>query len=754
MGEFGAVLNGVSFWTRHNDYQLSQPRQAGGAANYNKLDPIEQPDVPPSVLSAGDVPAQVAEMQEYFRAFAEQDTSIRDYRPFFQPILCVLEGAWIQDSNDLAEPFDSDRHFIDASTWEELNDMTRFLFNSGRKNNDENLPYLPSSVRSMSSTDEFTLSIAGGDATPLYAFKQPTRTARSQIGNIRGKEQHFENESFTTMIVLNNEGLFLYVQASRHGAGPAGGFTASFACGNDGCLDSTALWCGNDGQTKNCRTDFTTGSGTSSITYNSGKNGHILYGPLKGTWSVDVTISDQSGLTGSRVWVDGVSFLPVDFGQTLTIAGVTREPVPTLANFEYRIFCHKLKDDLPTNRFRVRDDISQQLYDSKPLPSSELIHTRRAIFDLNSRDSDRYHDGKYNYQLIDTLMEQIPGKDNYEGNLEEVLHGLRSFQYESGEPLNAAYYSRYYQMEKGDAMGRLKRKRGFNDANLWAAKTTQPKVAGLSVFSEEDGRVEEKWTWAIPLEIIYLTPLVKWNHYDIVYHDRSSSTPTAGGRNGEISQAKAYDGSKHNVFYRTPVEFFGAPDGSGDAADTVEDAVGVLDSSGTLRTVAASGHWIHFPPVAGVEHPIRQRYPLAPFHTSKGHGVRLATALKHSLQSNSLAQELLEGDFINFSTAPLNLFTNAANPDNALHKHDITVNGADVEILRTGTPILVESDLVNGHTHTFRISAYQTGDNWAYEVLDCDGVGVECLDGHDKVCETADQCRTVAPTPTEGRAHI
>lgn len=50
-------------------------------------------------------------------------------------------------------------------------------------------------------------------------------------------------------------------------------------------------------------------------------------------------------------------------------------------------------------------------------------------------------------------------------------------------------------------MGRLKRKRGFNDGNLWAARTTQSKVAGLSVYSEVDGFVEEKWTWAIPLEV-------------------------------------------------------------------------------------------------------------------------------------------------------------------------------------------------------------------------------------------------------------
>lgn len=65
-------------------------------------------------------------------------------------------------------------------------------------------------------------------------------------------------------------------------------------------------------------------------------------------------------------------------------------------------------------------------------------------------------------------------------------------------------------------MGRLKRKRGFNDANMWAAKTTQERVAGLSVFSSDDGFVEEKWTWAIPLEVRRTASLSLWHRlFDI-----------------------------------------------------------------------------------------------------------------------------------------------------------------------------------------------------------------------------------------------
>lgn len=126
MGEFGAVLNGVPFWTRHNDYKLAQPVQEGGSKFYNKLQDVEQPDVPPSVLAKRTVAEQVEEMRMYFKvhlplvfrlcevlilqAWQEQDTNIRNYKPYFPAALCVLEGAWIKHAANIDEPFASDRY--------------------------------------------------------------------------------------------------------------------------------------------------------------------------------------------------------------------------------------------------------------------------------------------------------------------------------------------------------------------------------------------------------------------------------------------------------------------------------------------------------------------------------------------------------------------------------------------------------------------------------------------------------------------
>ena len=90
MGEVEVVLNGVNFRTRHNDYKLSMPSTT--STEYMAVEDIPFPPVPPEVLAQPSVEEQVTEMREWFRAFAEQDTSLRDYRPYFRPVLCYLEG--------------------------------------------------------------------------------------------------------------------------------------------------------------------------------------------------------------------------------------------------------------------------------------------------------------------------------------------------------------------------------------------------------------------------------------------------------------------------------------------------------------------------------------------------------------------------------------------------------------------------------------------------------------------------------------
>ena len=79
------------------------------------------------------------------------------------------------------------------------------------------------------------------------------------------------------------------------------------------------------------------------------------------------------------------------------------------------------------------------------------------------------------------------------------------------------YYSRWYRNQLKDAMGSTVRSRGYNDASLYMARTTQPKIS--SVRYEECryhhhkhicAKYNQTWTYAIPLEINYMTPLQKF----------------------------------------------------------------------------------------------------------------------------------------------------------------------------------------------------------------------------------------------------
>ena len=57
MGEFIAVLNGVEFRTRHNDYRLFMPSTTSEA--YHEKEEVAFPQVPPEVLQYTEVDDQV-----------------------------------------------------------------------------------------------------------------------------------------------------------------------------------------------------------------------------------------------------------------------------------------------------------------------------------------------------------------------------------------------------------------------------------------------------------------------------------------------------------------------------------------------------------------------------------------------------------------------------------------------------------------------------------------------------------------------
>merc|ERR1712096_214396 len=98
----------------------------------------------------------------------------------------------------------------------------------------------------------------------------------------------------------------------------------------------------------------------------------------------------------------------------------------------------------------------QNLMNRKPSTKNELGNTRRARFELHQTLSKKV-DWKKNlntvneYEYLDTLMEQVWGKDNKNTLLKDDLEGSRALHHQTKEELNVAKYSRFYQLGDADA---------------------------------------------------------------------------------------------------------------------------------------------------------------------------------------------------------------------------------------------------------------------------------------------------------------
>ncbi|GFN88720.1 hypothetical protein PoB_001522600 [Plakobranchus ocellatus] len=562
MGVVNVVINGVEFVTRHNDYMLV--KQSSTSREFHATEPIQHPVVPPSVLALDSVDDQVEEMRTYFKAFAQQNTTLRDYRPYFKPILCYMEGAWTLDKN-IEEPFVSFRHNLDARSWEELHSLVNFQVKSGMKAPKENLAHLP------------------------------------------------------TAIVGMNE-----------------------------------------------------------------KTGEPIY-----------------------------------------------------AQWNYRILCSPITQDIPMKHIKQVDDL-KYLYPRKRIGKENRL-LRSARFVLFEFPRNRY----LKMDLLDNIFYKIVGKDNIPSKLSLPGYGhpLLFPGTDPMEPLDTSRYSRAAEQGTKDAMGNMFIARGFNDANMWCAETTQPRIAPLTVekctVQDVDGKkerqcqsVQTRLSWAIPLEIVFLTPIYNWNPYSIKHWDRRGIS-TAKGRNGR-SESKAFNGSDVAHFYRTPVNFYkGSAEGveEADAADTAEKSVWILDENSTPRQCSASGPRIITPHIEGIG-PVRLRFPIAPVH-GEGSGVwKELNALKDMVMAGMIPGQGQTGpkptvnpDLVTIIPFKMSM---AYNDPPGEHTHGFNMSMYDYKRIRyeKGTKTLVTSE-TEGHSHELNIR-FRIG---KFEYTKCSGKRI-CPDGH------------------------
>ena len=270
---------------------------------------------------------------------------------------------------------------------------------------------------------------------------------------------------------------------------------------------------------------------------------------------------------------------------------------------------------------------------------------------------------------------------------------------------------------------------------MFVAKNTQPGVVPVEIEYCHGPRrqqvcewQEHRFSYAIPLEIVYMTPLSKWNPYNIEYRGHASTDEgkivRADGRTGKLTLELAYNGSNSATYYITPGEFFDGGEIASDPADTTgRSATGVLDAYGELRSVRDSGHRIFFPPIPDVG-TLRQRYPIMSIYGEGNSVWKELEALKDIVMDFRDNEELFRqytpddedpddgnGDG-NISEMTLEL-----GPGTVGHHHMIYLTGAETSTLLGGTRITVSSEFSDGHDHVVTIVPRGTTEDPIYKAM-------------------------------------
>ncbi|XP_028414209.1 uncharacterized protein LOC114537253 isoform X2 [Dendronephthya gigantea] len=453
---------------------------------------------------------------------------------------------------------------------------------------------------------------------------------------------------------------------------------------------------------------------------------------------------------GRKDNLENFAYLPT------TIIDLVNDTHPVFAQWNYRIMCHPLSNDLPLNRLRSVDDLQSRITYKRTL--EEQAATRAGRFQINPVDDDEWKDRFSRFGFLDKLMGEIPGKDNYGAYIEDNALGqlARSMDPDhEGDVLNAAYYHRYYKVNERGAMGQQLRHRGFSDSNLWMAMTTQEEVAGMSLerckgsgkrlTCETDS---QKWSYAFPLEIIYLTPLNRWNPYNLEYKGKFNSdegkTVKEGIRNGGYEVDTAFNGLNSKNYYITPTEMFESDEKNKDEADTTQGEVGVLTPEGHVARVRASGIRAFFPNIPGVG-VLRQRYPIMPVHDEGSTTWKELEALEDMIMGTQTFGALFNEPLtpasdtmiaINNLDKPITIRTGQSwSRDILHHTHDLELEADEVEKIKAGGIVTKFSSEIQGHAHEIMVAWHEN--NAGFYISACDGdmgpwvLAKKCFDKHE-----------------------
>ena len=117
------------------------------------------------------------------------------------------------------------------------------------------------------------------------------------------------------------------------------------------------------------------------------------------TWAELFEKIEFNANTGAKDSSENLAYLPTQFIEMIN------GTIPSIAQWNYKILCHPLKDELALDRFELIDDIQSRMADKSSI--TELLESRKARFTLNARRTGKYQHRDLRPMLIDDLMYEV-----------------------------------------------------------------------------------------------------------------------------------------------------------------------------------------------------------------------------------------------------------------------------------------------------------------------------------------------------------
>ena len=375
------------------------------------------------------------------------------------------------------------------------------------------------------------------------------------------------------------------------------------------------------------------------------------------------------------------------------------------------------------------DDLAYRL--PRHMTRRDFAQSPGARFRFYEHNLDQYT----RYSKLDRLMYTIPGLDNVPVNLTQESYGeeMEDMGQVDATPLNSGFYHRFFKFSMPGAMGLHAVARGFNDANMWVAQTSHKDVSAFKshncreIVTLPDGRRrmsgcahhETRFSYALPLEIVYLTPLLSWNPYNVTRNiELERIASRKGKRRRSRREKRAFLGSnKEGYFYITPFKFYQDNDAEPSRRD-----VSILDVRGKIREVTPSGTRALVEDIPGVG-VVRLRWPIAPTHGEGGAGWKELNALKKTVSSavEDKTKRVILTTFPSISYKYQE------------HSHLISLSYHDYKrLVDDGETIEVHTVPSQGHIHKLLIEYFASSGevNGHFRYSHCDGQEGQCFDRH------------------------